>query len=151
MAAANGCFKLIADLCESSINDVPKLNILLLCNSAVINKQPDVFTAEFLATIKKILTTVDDKLTLKHCLKCLQRASLMHENNRQMIVDAGFVPLLRPYLKCDEAFLLREVCCVFRYLVLDDDIRVEFGKAHDHARLIAADTLEDLTKLQESE
>lgn len=68
-----------------------------------------------------------------------------------MIVEADFLTLLKPYLTCDESFLLREVCCVFRYLVLDDDIRVEFGKAHEHARLIAAETLEDLTKLLDSE
>lgn len=74
----------------------------------------------------------------------------MHENNRQMIVEAGFVELLKPYLKCDESFMLREVCCLYRYLVLDDDIRVEFGKAHEHARLIATECLEDLTQLLDS-
>ena len=53
MAAKNGCYQLIAELCEKYKNDIPKLNILLLANSAIINKQPDVFTAEFLATIKR--------------------------------------------------------------------------------------------------
>lgn len=39
------------------------------------------------------------------------------------------------------------MCCVFRNLVLDDDLRSEFSKAHEHARLIAKDVLVDLTKL----
>lgn len=39
---------------------------------------------------------------------------------------------------------------LFRYLILDDDIRVEFGKAHDHARTIASTVLADLTGLLES-
>lgn len=52
MAAKDGCFKLIADLCESNKTDIQKLNILLLANSSIINKQPDVFTHEFLVTIK---------------------------------------------------------------------------------------------------
>lgn len=39
---------------------------------------------------------------------------------------------------------------VFRYLILDDDVRVQFGKAHDHAKLIAVEVLVDLTQLLES-
>lgn len=150
MAASHGSFKLIADLCEKNKTNVPQLNILLLANSSIINKQPDVFTQAFLDTLKSILTTVDDNLTKKHCLKCMQRACLMHENNRQMIVEADMLTVLKPYLFCEESFLLKEVCCLFRYLVLDDDIRVEFGKAHEHARLIATETLEDITKLLNS-
>lgn len=36
---------------------------------------------------------------------------------------------------------------MFRYLILDDDIRVEFGKAHEHARTIAAEVLVEITTL----
>lgn len=43
--------------------------------------------------------------------------------------------------------LLREACSVFRHLILDDDIRVEFSKAHEHARAIASDVLIELTEL----
>lgn len=43
--------------------------------------------------------------------------------------------------------VLRETCAVFRHLILDDDIRVEFSKAHDHARTIAAEVLTELTEL----
>lgn len=39
------------------------------------------------------------------------------------------------------------MCTVFRYLILDDDIRVEFGKAHEHARSIAAEVLVEITTL----
>lgn len=43
--------------------------------------------------------------------------------------------------------LLKETCSVFRHLILDDDIRVEFSKAHEHARAIATDVLVELTEL----
>lgn len=43
--------------------------------------------------------------------------------------------------------VLRETCSLFRHLILDDDVRIEFSKAHDHARTIAAEVLVDLTKL----
>lgn len=75
----------------------------------------------------------------------------MHENNRQMIVEADLLTVTKPLLKCQESFLLKEVCCLYRYLVLDDDIRVEFGKAHEHARLIAGEALEEITRLLDSE
>lgn len=49
-----------------------------------------------------------------------------------------------------DANLLRDVLAVLRALVLDDDVRVEFGKAHEHARVIASDTLCAITELLSS-
>lgn len=43
--------------------------------------------------------------------------------------------------------VLKETCAVFRHLILDDDVRIEFSKAHEHARNIAGDVLIDLTQL----
>lgn len=45
--------------------------------------------------------------------------------------------------------VLKETCAVFRSLILDDDVRVEFSKAHEHARAIAVEVLITLTKLLE--
>lgn len=42
---------------------------------------------------------------------------------------------------------MKETCAVFRHMILDDDVRVEFSKAHDHARAIASDVLAELTEL----
>lgn len=49
------------------------------------------------------------------------------------------------------ASIVKEVCQVLRTLTLDDDPRVPFGKAHDHAKLIvleanALDLLLDVAK-----
>ncbi|GBP91004.1 Armadillo repeat-containing protein 6 homolog [Eumeta japonica] len=43
--------------------------------------------------------------------------------------------------------VLIDVLQVLRRLTLDDDLRVEFGKAHEHARDIAVHTLDELTYL----
>lgn len=45
---------------------------------------------------------------------------------------------------------MKDVCMLFRYLILDDDVRVEFGKAHDHAKAIATEVLADLTTILNS-
>lgn len=68
--------------------------------------------------------------------------------NRQLIVNEDIlVKHLKPLLNRSETSIIKNVCTCFRFLILDDDIRCEFGKAHDHARLIAAECLVELTKL----
>lgn len=99
----------------------------------------------------RILESTDDILTIKHCFKCLQRASVMHENNRQQIIEAGIVDIIKTQLQSEEPFIIKEACGLVRMLVLDDDIRVEISKAHEHAREIAGVALEEITKLLDSE
>ena len=68
--------------------------------------------------------------------------------NRQLIINEDLlVKHMKPLLNRDEPEIVRAICTCFRYLILDDDIRVEFGKAHDHARLIATECLGELTQL----
>ena len=49
--------------------------------------------------------------------------------------------------------IVKEVCQLFRVLTLDDDPRVPFGKAHDHAKMIVteAEALELLLDVAKSE
>lgn len=54
---------------------------------------------------------------------------------------------LKALLTRNETEIIKNVCVCFRYLILDDDIRVEFGKAHEHARMIAHACLVELTQL----
>lgn len=54
---------------------------------------------------------------------------------------------MKPLLSDASSAVLRDVLGVLRALILDDDVRVEFGKAHEHARVIASDTLCAITSL----
>jgi hypothetical protein len=68
--------------------------------------------------------------------------------NRQLIINEEIlVKHLKPLLTRNETEIIRNVCTCFRFLILDDDIRCEFGKAHEHARLIASECLIELTQL----
>ena len=81
-------------------------------------------------------------------MKWIQKACLLHEMNRQLIVNEDIlVKHLKPLLTRTEPEVVKNICTCFRFLVLDDDIRVEFGKAHDHARMIANECLVGLTQL----
>lgn len=69
--------------------------------------------------------------------------------NRQLIVNEDIlVKHLKPLLERNETAIIKNVCTCLRFFILDDDIRVEFGKAHDHARAIAQECLVELTQLK---
>jgi len=95
------------------------------------------------------LDTERNEFVVCDILKWIQKACLLHELNRQMIVNEEIlITHLKPLLlQRKEIEIVRNVLTCLRYLILDDDIRVEFGKAHEHARLIAHECLSDLTLL----
>lgn len=71
----------------------------------------------------------------------MRHACLKHEQNRQSLVKAGVLPLLTGsaiagHSHC--ADVVRGACGALRVMTFDDDIRVPFGHAHDHAKMISA-------------
>lgn len=95
-----------------------------------------------------MLDTQKDPHIVCDILKWIQKACLLHELNRQLIINEEIlIKHLKPLLSSDETDIVKNVCTCIRFLILDDDIRVEFGKAHEHARMIANECLIDLTQL----
>ena len=85
-------------------------------------------------------------------LRWLQKACILHEMNRQAIMDDGrAVKQFKILIEHSDPEVVKHACALFRFLILDDDIRVEFGKAHEHARTLATEMLPDITKLLFSE
>lgn len=72
-----------------------------------------------------------------------------HEHNRQNFVNNGLLVHL------DQLFDRQrvKVCRIWQALVQDDDIRVPFGHAHEHARIIVEEhqALRKLTKAMNGE
>ncbi|RMB89783.1 hypothetical protein DUI87_33798 [Hirundo rustica rustica] len=79
----------------------------------------------------------DAELTLAG-LRCVRNACLKHERNRQDFVKAGILPLLTGAIvqHGDSADVVRTAASALRVMTFDDDIRVPFGHAHDHAKMI---------------
>ncbi|CAH2057814.1 unnamed protein product, partial [Iphiclides podalirius] len=68
--------------------------------------------------------------------------------NLDMIKDESIlIATLKWAVICCNVKLLTETLQLIRKLTLDDDVRVEFGKAHDHARELGVQLLEPLTDL----
>ncbi|XP_053675747.1 armadillo repeat-containing protein 6 homolog [Anopheles nili] len=132
---------------EDNLNAEVLLKLLGAAN-AIVNKQPDVFTHVSLAVALKHLKSATDPTVACDLLKWLQKACILHETNRQMIMEEALViPTFKTYLSRQEPEVIRNLCALLRYLILDDDIRVEFGKAHEHARQLASASLADITQL----
>lgn len=68
----------------------------------------------------------------------MRHACLKHEQNRQSLVKAGVLPLLTGAIVRHShcADVVKEACWALRIMTFDDDIRVPFGHAHDHAKMI---------------
>lgn len=151
LAGKLAAHEVLISILEKEISK-PDLNTDLLHKAlvaaiALTNHQPDIFDAEDLAIAIKILETQKDPILIRDVLQWLAKCCIMHEMNRQSIVGADVIDKLKPLIRLKNAEILRDVCTVFRCLVLDDDIRVEFGHAHEHGKLLANAVLIDLTKL----
>lgn len=64
----------------------------------MVNKQPDVFDPETLVIVIKILESQTDAPVRCSALRLLAKACVMHETNRQNIVNADIVKYLKPLL-----------------------------------------------------
>ena len=64
----------------------------------------------------------------------------MNESNRQFLVENGLCENLMSVIlrHNSNGSLLGQVCQLIRSILLDDDLRVEFGKSHEHAKYIAS-------------
>lgn len=112
--------------------------------------QPDLLDQKGVVLMNELLT--HSKLRVL-TLKWIKTCCIKHENNRQIIFNSDILTKIKELLIDPESSnpqIIREVCAVCRSLVLDDDIRVEFGNAHEHAKAIAMDTIHPLLKLLET-
>ncbi|KAI9578120.1 hypothetical protein GQX74_014014 [Glossina fuscipes] len=153
LASQNGAHSTLLSLLEARINsngensNTDVLEAILKCLNSLTNKQPDIFNANALALARCLLDTNVNESVICLCLQWLQKACVMHEMNRQNIMNANIVQQLKRFVSKENGKILREVLAIFRYLTLDDDIRIEFGSAHEHACQIANEVVKDLTAL----
>lgn len=111
-----------------------------------------VIICTYIILFVRILDTYSDISTLQLLLRWIRECCIKHELNRQGIFNADIFSKLKKILIRDDMSgpELRDACAVIRALVLDDDIRQEYGKAHEHATIIAKGALNVLTGLMPS-
>ncbi|XP_053620040.1 armadillo repeat-containing protein 6 homolog [Plodia interpunctella] len=156
-AAKDGAYNILIKLLEARLNlyiekesGNNKLFVLDLLKtlSVFMDTQPDLLDDKGLELIKRALDTIVDRDILIATLKWTATCCVKHEMNRQKIFAKNIVENLKNLVETRKDPKLTSACMlVVRRLTLDDDIRVEFGKAHDHAKELAMKLLIPLTEM----
>ncbi|XP_068925492.1 armadillo repeat-containing protein 6 isoform X3 [Petaurus breviceps papuanus] len=140
LAAEKGAYPVVLAACQQAVTEgqdflVKALNAL----AALTEGQPDLLDPKGLqllvVTLKEHLEVAE---VMSSGLRCVRHVCLQHEQNRQNLVRAGILPLLTGAIekhRC-RASVVKEACSTLRIMTFDDDIRVPFGHAHDHAKMI---------------
>eukprot|EP00070_Physeter_catodon_P033052 XP_028339946.1 armadillo repeat-containing protein 6 isoform X2 [Physeter catodon] len=140
LAAEKGAYPiLLATWKLAAAGDQGLLLQALNALSALTDGQPDLLDTQGLQLLVATLARNADSANVT-CLgiRCVRHACLKHEQNRQSLVKAGVLPLLTGAIARHSccADVVREACWALRIMTFDDDIRVPFGRAHDHAKMI---------------
>ncbi|KAG6463655.1 armadillo repeat-containing protein 6 homolog [Manduca sexta] len=156
-ASKDGAYKVLITILDSKqskffqeLSDHDRRLILkvLDCLIALMDMQPDLLDHKGIDLIKNMLDNVEDEEILTSTLKWTTNCCIKHEMNRQKLFAKSISDNLKCMLKVTgNVKLLSATLEVIRKLTLDDDIRVEFGKAHDHAKELGAHLLVPLTNL----
>lgn len=139
LAGQNGAYPVVFSACQLASGDRNLMMKAFNTLSAILDGQPDLLDSAgqdlLLQTLKEYKE--DAEMTLAG-IRCIRHACLKHEQNRQDFVKGGVLPLLTGaiVLHGDSADVVRTASSALRIMTFDDDIRVPFGHAHDHAKMI---------------
>ncbi|KAJ8925485.1 hypothetical protein NQ315_009323 [Exocentrus adspersus] len=145
-AGQHGAYTLLLDIFTNH-NDLDLKRYCVKTLVSLMSKQPDLLDHRGIEIIISLLEKDEDIELKRLTLRWTKECCILHEKNRQDIFNANILERLKAMLHEGTTDLLREVMAVCRALVLDDDVRVEFGKSHEHARVIASECLCLLTGL----
>lgn len=140
LAAQKGAYPIIFTAWKlATVGDQGLLLQSLNALSVLTDGQPDLLDTQGLQLLVATLTQNADEADLTCSgIRCVRHACLKHEQNRQDLVKAGVLPLLTGAIAHHghHADVVREACWALRVMTFDDDIRVPFGHAHNHAKMI---------------
>ncbi|XP_073909729.1 armadillo repeat-containing protein 6 isoform X3 [Castor canadensis] len=140
LAAQKGAYPVLLAACKLAATGDPGLLLQALhALAALTDGQPDLLDTQGLQLLVAMLARNADAADLTCSgLRCVRHACLKHEKNRQGLVKAGVLPLLTGAIARHghHADVVREACGALRIMTFDDDIRVPFGQAHNHTKMI---------------
>lgn len=154
MAEKNGAFPIIVQCLKRNQNNLSLKEQCLKSMASLIQGYPDLVTHEGIELLCNLLEEDSSLTTVTLVLSVLCHSCRMHENNRESFMAnfklaARIRKLLESPPSRSHAEVVVKCCQLIRAVVSDDDVRVEFGRAHDYACMIAEQEkgLELLTSL----
>ncbi|KAG1932089.1 armadillo repeat-containing protein 6 isoform X2 [Pimephales promelas] len=142
LAAEKEAYPTILACCRRAGEEKEELSVALTALSVLTDGQPDLLDVEGREFLIGALTAHQTDASLTGlCVRIVRHVCLKHENNRQGLVKAGVLPLLTQSITRHIAHpeVVREACAALRVMTFDDDVRVPFGQAHEHARMIVVE------------
>lgn len=139
LAAQKDAYPTILSCCQKSLDDTASLLCALSALSTLTDGQPDLLDAKGSDLLMKVLQVHEEDPSLTCvAVRAVRHCCLKHEQNRQDLVKAGVLALLAKAIKrhTGNAEVVREACAALRIMTFDDDVRVPFGRAHEHAKMI---------------
>lgn len=139
LAGQNGAYPVVVSACQVASGDRNLMLKAFYTLSALLDGQPDLLDSAgqdlLLQTVQEYREDADMVLA---GIRCIRHACLKHEQNRQDFVKGGILPLLTGAIvqHRHSADVVRTAASALRIMTFDDDIRVPFGHAHDHAKMI---------------
>ncbi|XP_076152120.1 armadillo repeat-containing protein 6 isoform X1 [Alosa pseudoharengus] len=140
LAAQKDAYPTILSCCLKLLdNDTAALPSALSALSSLTDGQPDLLDEQGRNFLVKALDEHKEDPNLT-CLgvRTVRHCCLKHEQNRQDLVKAGVLARLTGAITrhVGRAEVVREACAALRMMMFDDDVRVPFGHAHEHAKMI---------------
>ncbi|XP_073347695.1 armadillo repeat-containing protein 6 [Pagrus major] len=139
LAAQKDAYPVILSYCKKSVEEQDAVLTTLSALAALTDGQPDLLDAEgqqFLLDVFKKYQA--DSSVTRVAIRAVRHCCLKHEQNRQDLVKGGVLPLMTGAITqhsgCAE--LVKEASAALRFMTFDDDVRVTFGHAHEHAKMI---------------
>ncbi|XP_061099000.1 armadillo repeat-containing protein 6 [Conger conger] len=139
LAAQKNAYPTILSCCRRAGADREALLTGLAAFSTLTDGQPDLLDAEGRDFLLGVLRAHGpDAAVTGACARAIRHCCLKHEQNRQDLVRAGVLGLLTGAMArlASNAEAVREASAALRVMTFDDDVRVPFGQAHEHAKSI---------------
>ncbi|XP_011298333.1 armadillo repeat-containing protein 6 homolog [Fopius arisanus] len=150
-AAKEMAYDILLDLIERMKNgdDLNILRTAIKTMTSLMTGHPDLLDDRGVKLQIELLDSQSDVPTIQTVLRWIKQCCIKHEMNRQAIFNGGILERMNKILQKEDKsdIELRDACGVLRSLTLDDDIRHEYGKAHEHASQMARALLTVLTEL----
>ncbi|XP_074507156.1 armadillo repeat-containing protein 6 [Sebastes fasciatus] len=139
LAAQKDAYPVILSYCKKSMEEQEAVLTALSALVALTDRQPDLLDAEGQQFLMNVLKKYKADSSVTRAAICVVRqCCLKHEQNRQDLIKGGVLTLLTgavtQHKGCAE--LVKEASAALRVMTFDDDVRVTFGNAHEHAKII---------------
>ncbi|XP_050393057.1 armadillo repeat-containing protein 6 [Patella vulgata] len=140
LAGKNDGYKILMKALNVFKSDSALMEIILTTFCSLVNGQPDLLDEEGVTFLLNYLTECSPR-EKPLVVKLIRLFCIKHEKNRQIFVLNNVIGTLSVLLANHktEPELVQEICICLRVLTFDDDVRVPFGKAHEHAKMIVTE------------